>query len=89
MSSAAREGEVRVAPPLWVAEMALGARSPKYRLVRVLHLTRMKINWGVGRAILENPDLTGITHLNFGDNALCHSKRLYPWLRKQRLVLSG
>ncbi len=57
-------GELRVAPPSWVTEMANGHDSPKYRLIRALNLHGTKLSGTQARKLLEREHLTNLHILN-------------------------
>jgi len=58
--------ELRVAPPMWVVDMANKRYHAKHVVPRALNLHNMRLNGTLGSNILDNPHLGPLTHLDLG-----------------------
>jgi hypothetical protein len=61
-------GEVRTAPYPWVEQMMRGVDSPKWLLVRQVHLNRLGLNGKQGVMVIELPSLRNLEILNITGN---------------------
>ncbi|MEM1348115.1 MAG: hypothetical protein AAGI01_06150 [Myxococcota bacterium] len=60
------EDELRVAPPMWVVDMANKRYHAKHVVPRALNLYNMRLNGTLGSNVLGNPHLGPLTHLDLG-----------------------
>ncbi len=58
--------ELRVAPPLWLFDIAQGRAHPKHALARALNLEGVKLNGTLGENVLNNKHLRHLRWLNLG-----------------------
>jgi hypothetical protein len=63
-------GELRVAPWHWIVEMVNKHESPKYRLLRAVHTTGMRMTSTAAAAVLERESLENLRSYDVGDTKL-------------------
>lgn len=61
-------GDIRVAPEEWITQMVNGIDSPKFRLIRTINLSSLRLTGTLAGKLFERPDLQHVRVLNLGEN---------------------